>query len=236
VVLNLATNKEIMGPSKKTHPNWKVEPIINWINYIGPVSWLCGPSLSADEQTVVFKGRCSMKMRIKFKKAGDRFMCDSVCDNGYTFQVYFQNEPSPKKYIDKGLSPLHARTLAMCDALQDVYHRVWMDNLYLSALFAKASYQHDKRLLIAGVCRPANKGLPNAVLTKEPKDKKKQIKQKNTVKAVVLEGDVECPDLLAIMFYDSKPVHFLSTVADVDPGFPFRLTPMSFALRVTNSP
>jgi len=29
-----------------------------------------------------------------------------------------------------------------------------------------------------------------------------------------LEGDVECPDLLAIMFYDSKPVHFLSTVAE----------------------
>jgi len=27
-----------------------------------------------------------------------------------------------------------------------------------------------------------------------------------------------------------------STEEDVDPGFPFRLTPMSFALRVTNSP
>jgi len=26
------------------------------------------------------------------------------------------------------------------------------------------------------------------------------------------------------------------SVVDVDPGFPFRLTPMSFALRVTNSP
>jgi len=34
----------------------------------------------------------------------------------------------------------------------------------------------------------------------------------------------------------SEPNVAVSTVDCVDPGFPFRLTPMSFALRVTNSP
>ena len=204
----------LVVPNKKTHPNWKVQPLIDWVNYIGIASWLCGPSISADEQTIAFKGRCSMKMRIKFKKAGDGFMCDAVCDSGFTFQVYFRNEPPPQKYVDLGLSPLHARVLALCDALEDTYHRLWMDNLYLSALFAKACYQHDKKILIAGVTRPALRGLPVTVVTKEPKEPKKRIQEKNRVKAAVLRGDNECPDLVAIMFYDSKPVHFLSTVAE----------------------
>ena len=33
-----------------------------------------------------------------------------------------------------------------------------------------------------------------------------------TVKAAVLEGDSEIPDLVAVSYYDQKPVHFLSTI------------------------
>jgi len=64
-----------------------------------------------------------------------------------------------------------------------------MDNLYLSALFAKACYKHDKKVLIAGVTRPALRGLPVAVVAKEPTEKRKQIAEKNKVKAAVLKGD-----------------------------------------------
>ena len=32
------------------------------------------------------------------------------------------------------------------------------------------------------------------------------------MKAAVLQGDPEVPDLLAVLYYDQKPVHFLSTI------------------------
>ena len=37
---------------------------------------------------------------------------------------------------------------------------------------------------------------------------------KNTVKVAVLEGDNACKDLVAISYYESKPVYFLSTVVN----------------------
>ena len=33
-----------------------------------------------------------------------------------------------------------------------------------------------------------------------------------TVKAAVLQGDPEVPDFLTVLYYDQKPVHFLSTI------------------------
>ena len=33
-------------------------------------------------------------------------------------------------------------------------------------------------------------------------------------KAAVLQGDPEVPDLLAVSYYDQKPVHFLSTICE----------------------
>ena len=33
---------------------------------------------------------------------------------------------------------------------------------------------------------------------------------RGTVKAAVLEGDAEVPGLVAVLYYDHKPVHFLS--------------------------
>jgi hypothetical protein len=35
-----------------------------------------------------------------------------------------------------------------------------------------------------------------------------------TVKAAVLKGDAECPNLMATSIYDTKPVHFLSTICE----------------------
>ncbi len=34
------------------------------------------------------------------------------------------------------------------------------------------------------------------------------------MKAAVLEGDPECPNLVASSVYDTKPVHFLSMICD----------------------
>ena len=200
-------------PPKKEHGNWFVKPLVDWINHIGPLVWLLGMNASIDEQTIAFKGRSGMKKRITYKRAGDGFQCDALCENGFTFSVFFRNEPSPRKYKRMGFSDLHARVMALFDAITDAHTRIWMDNLYVSSLFCRAAYCHDKKILVAGVAR-ASRGVPKVVMQHIEKDKKKALALKGTVKAAVLEGDNRCPQLVACSFYDSKPVHFISMIAD----------------------
>jgi len=200
-------------PPKKEHGNWFVKPLVDWINYCGPYVWMLGPNASVDEQTIAFKGRSSMKKRITYKRAGDGFQCDALCENGFTYSVFFRNEPSPRKYKRMGFSDLHARTMALFDSIEDAYTRIWMDNLYVSSLFCRGAYQHDKKVLVAGVARKS-RGVPKVVIQREEKDPKKALALKGTVKAALLEGDSRCPQLVACSFYDSKPVHFISMVAE----------------------
>jgi len=201
-------------PNRKVQPLHKVHRIVNWINYIGPMVMLLGEHAAVDEQTIGFQGRHGDKMRITFKRAGDGFQCDVLCENGFTFAAYFRNVPPPDKYIKQGLSPLHARVMWLFDKLEDACHRVWMDNLYLSATFCKAAYNHPKKVLIAGVTRKGGRGLPILVLQQEVENKKLQMEVRGTVKVSVLQGDAKCPSLVAASVYDTKPVHFLSMICE----------------------
>jgi hypothetical protein len=85
-----------------------------------------------------------------------------------------------------------------------------MDNLYISAKFLAAAYKHERKVLVAGVCRKGGRGFPETVLQAEVTSKADQIRVRGTVKAAVLEGDESCPNLVAVSVYDTKPVHFLS--------------------------
>ena len=58
------------------------------------------------------------------------------------------------------------------------------------------------------------KGIPFCVLQEEKKLKREIIKVRGTVKAAVLEGDDDCPSLVCTSVYDTKPVHFMSTICD----------------------
>jgi Transposase IS4 len=89
-----------------------------------------------------------------------------------------------------------------------------MDNLYLSAKFAKACYTHKLQIHIAGVTRKSGRGLPACVVQQEVNNKRQQMAVRGTVKAAVLKGDRDCPDLLAVSVYDTKPVHFISMIAE----------------------
>ena len=204
----------IAAPCKKSNPLFKISQLVKWINFVGPKAVDLGETIAIDEQTVGFQGRHSDKLRISYKAEGDGFQCDVICQEGYTYQVYFRNEPPPAEYISKGVSPLHARCLWLFDSLKELYHRCFADNLYLSAKFAKACLNHQKKVLIAGVTRKSGRGLPQHVLQEEAKNKTAQMAVRGTVKAAVLVGDRLCPDLLAISVYDTKPVHFLSMVSD----------------------
>jgi hypothetical protein len=102
--------------------------------------------------------------------------------------------------------------MALFDTLEDKYHHCGMDNLYNSAAFCKAGYTHPNKVLIHGVTRKGGRGIPPSVLQEEVKNRKAQISVRGTVKAAVLTGDPECPDLVATSVYDTKPVHFLSMI------------------------
>jgi hypothetical protein len=89
-----------------------------------------------------------------------------------------------------------------------------MDNLYLLANFVKACYNHPMRVLITGVTRKNGHGLPACVLQEDAKNRKGQMAVQGTVKAAKLVGDRDCPGLLAVRVYDTKPVHFLSMTTE----------------------
>jgi hypothetical protein len=65
--------------------------------------------------------------------------------------------------------------------------------------------------MVHGVTRKSGRGLPSCILQEELKNQKEAEKVRGQTKAAVLEGDTECPNLVAFSVYDTKPVHFLST-------------------------
>ena len=147
-------------PPKSTHPNHKVDKFMRHVQKVSIEGWMLGRDISCDKQTWGFKGRHADKLRITYKAEGDGFQCDAVCEIGYTYTFYFRNQKAPKKYLDKGLSPLHSRVLGMFDQLKDKFHNCWFDNRYLSAKFAKASFCHEKKIRISGPTRKSGRGLP----------------------------------------------------------------------------
>ena len=199
-------------PPISTHPNWKVDPFLRHLNKVCIQAASLPENLSVDEQTIAFQGMSKLKSRIKYKKTGDGFQCDSICSNGYTITFFFRHQPAPKKYIEKGYSPLHSRIMFMFDQLKNKHHSIFMDNLYMSATFARNAFISDNKIKIHGVTRTDKRGLPKCIMQIEVQNEKIADELRNTVKVAVLEGDSKVQDLIAISFYDSKPVYFLSTV------------------------
>jgi hypothetical protein len=108
-----------------------------------------------------------------------------------------RNMPAQKKYLDKGLSPLHARCLFLLDQLKDKFHICGVDNLYTSAKFFREAYIGQNQALCHGVARKSGRGLPKSVIQEEAKTKSQQDKMRGTTKAAVLTGNPEVPDLVA---------------------------------------
>ena len=176
--------------------------------------WLLGILVSVDKMTIRFKGKHADKLQITYKNEGDGFQCDALCQDGYCYQFYFRNQPAPRFYLRQGMSPLHSRVMALFDALRDQFHQCAMDNLYNSATFCKRAYMHNKKVLVHGVTRKGKRGLPKCVVQEEQKTREAQLQVRGTVKAAVLQGDPDCPNLIASSVYDTKPVHYLSMVCD----------------------
>jgi len=81
-------------PLKVTPPRsqfllWKIKEFLDHCNTVGPKAWLLNIWISVDEQTNGFKGKHADKLRINYKKEGDGFQCDALCNDGYTYSFYF---------------------------------------------------------------------------------------------------------------------------------------------------
>jgi hypothetical protein len=197
-------------PNRKDSPMFKILSVVKWIRRVGPISWECGVCLGLDEQTIGFQGRHADKLRITYKAEGDGFQCDALCDDGFTYSVFFRNEAPPRNYVTDGLCPLHARSMWLLDRLTTSYHRVWVDNLYMSSKFAKAAWKSRNKVLLNGVARGAGRGVPKCVVQEQVSKPTDIVSVRGYVKAAVLQGDPGCPQLVAMSVYDNKPVHFLS--------------------------
>jgi Transposase IS4 len=99
----------------------------------------------------------------------------------------------------------------MMECLDQQHHHLWMDNLYISAKFAKGCYNHSRKVLLAGVCRKGMRGIPQIVMQQEVKPAEVKF-VRGTVKVAVLKGDENCPNMIAASVYDAKPVYFISMI------------------------
>ena len=201
-------------PSKKSHPNFKIDPFFLHLLQCFSRMWDLGAEISYDEATQGFKGRHYLKAKIKYKKAGDGYLIDCVGDDGFIFTFYQRTNPAPKKWTDMGFSPTQARVLFLFDQLPGKYYTCYLDNLFMSARLCRMAYvKLDSKVMMHGVTRASGRGLPEFVVQKEVSGVSQKEAVIGTLKAAVLNGDDECPALIACSVYDSKPVHFLSTAA-----------------------
>jgi hypothetical protein len=204
-------NPLVATPSTKTHPNHKVDPFLHWMQTVSIDAWDFGEFGSCDEQCIGFTGNHKDKQRINYKKEGDGFLADSICEEGYTYAFFFRNQPAPAHYLNQGFSPTHARVLFLFDTLPSKNHVIGLDNLFMSAKLAWGAYNGKNQVKIHGVVRRHNRGVPSCVF-QEDKTKKEEIEAaRGTLKAAILKDDNNCPDLCVISYYDSKVVYLMST-------------------------
>jgi len=199
-------------PSKKTHPNWKVDPFLSWMQTVFRLAWNFGKFGSCDEQDIGFTGKHEDKQRINYKDEGDGFLVDSVAESGYTYCFFFRNQPAPSPYIRQGYSPTHARVLHLFDLLPSKNHVIGLDNLFMSAKLCAGAYKGKNQVQIHGVVRKTGRGVPTCVLQEFQKNAKEADKVRGTIKAAVLD-DPECPAIVCMSYYDAKDVYFMSTSA-----------------------
>ena len=208
-----AVNPLINPPATSRSPNHKVDPMLHQLMDVSKKAIVIGKNISVDEMDISFQGQHKDKQRINYKRDGDGFLVDALCSDGYCYAFYFRNQPPPRKWTEYKLSPLHSRVMSLFEQLPKDsrnYH-CKMDNLFMSARFAKvAKTLTHSMVMIHGVTRVHNRGIPKCIETKKETTKAAIEKVRGTLKVARLVGDSGC-ELVAACLYDIKPVYLLSS-------------------------
>ena len=128
--------------------------------------------------------------------------------------MFLRTNPAPRKWVELGFCPTQARVLFLLDQLPGKYYRCYLDNLFMSAKLCRTTNVSLKsKVMLHGVTRVSGRGLPKSIIQDQVFTINELKTCTGTTKAAVIVGDSEYPALIAFSVYDSKPVHFLSTVA-----------------------
>ena len=88
----------ISTPSRKKYHNWKVRPLLQWMNYLLPLICFLGFCFAIDEMKIFFQFKHADKKSLTYKAERGGFQADSLCEDGFCFQFYFRNEPENVEY------------------------------------------------------------------------------------------------------------------------------------------
>ena len=61
----------ISTPSRKKYPDWKVRPLVQWMNYLFPLIWLLGACFAIDEMKIGFQVMHVDKKSKTYKAKGE---------------------------------------------------------------------------------------------------------------------------------------------------------------------
>ena len=93
--------------------------MLMWPKSVFPLMWLIELEISVDDMKMGFKVKHKDKLHFTYKNEGGDFQADAIFQEFYTYQVYTRNDPTPSKYLNQGLSPLHSRVINMFDSVKD---------------------------------------------------------------------------------------------------------------------
>ncbi len=124
-----------------------------------------GKWVAINEQALGFQGALGMKLRISYKREGDGFQCNAVCNAGYTYSFYFRHRPPPnvgEQYKDLELSPTARRVVWLASRSPNRWTRIYMDNLFNSKKLDEALYRTEA--LAHGVARTNGRSIPPSIV------------------------------------------------------------------------
>lgn len=84
-------NLIVPTPPTSTHPNLEIDPLLNHTRRISQGTIYIVRDISINEQDIGIQCHHKDKQRVTCKKAGDGFLVDSLCTDGYIFAWYFRN-------------------------------------------------------------------------------------------------------------------------------------------------
>ena len=103
----------------------------------------------------------------KYRHIGDGIQANCIAGDGSTYDFYFRNASIAKKWLDKGVSYMHACIFHMVSSLRDIGHSCKVYTLFNSVLFARESFALTQKMKTDGVLRKSSQGVHLCVMQEE---------------------------------------------------------------------
>ena len=196
--------RRMLHLSPPGNPSDKFGTVLDDVRALCKQMWTPGKTASIDEQTIGCQARNSGMTRIKYKREGDGYQLDTVCDGEYTISWWARWMAPPADFSD--VAPTFARMLWLVKELGGRWNHIYCDNLYVSEVVLRRALA--LKAYVAGTCRAGGRGFPPIAMQAEQKKAVLAAAAKGTIKAAV-SGDGA---LVAVSVYDSKPVNMMSSI------------------------